>query len=354
VIGFLTVPARINFSSNSAFYIEMTQHGPSSVVSPFRYRLLVPFLARLLPLPADRALLAISHVSLVGCLFLAMLISRRVGLSIPACVFGATAMFCSRASVYNYVNPYMTDGVALLAIFVMGYSYLGEQDAAFGVAALVGLMSHEITVLLIPAVLFSRRWKRGVVICAASAFVLLLTRFWLGTGYAGNLKKEFLFASVHLSHPLEWLEAVVLSWYLLWPLFVMGITMLPAKGFPLLVCSGLLTVGAVFLSSFVLDTERTYSILAPLMAIGAANVFEILWEDHRAKAIGLLTVVLAQIAAAEAYRTGHRNLPLLALCSVPAIICIAYTFMICRRRVREGLRMHASAIRQFAMAFATD
>jgi peptidoglycan/LPS O-acetylase OafA/YrhL len=119
----------------------------------------------------------------------------------------------------------------------------------------------------------------------------------LGTGYAGNLKKEFLFASVHLSHPLEWLEAVVLSWYLLWPLFVMGITMLPAKGFPLLVCSGLLTVGAVFLSSFVLDTERTYSILAPLMAIGAANVFEILWEDHRAKAIGLLTVVLAQIAA---------------------------------------------------------
>ena len=146
----------------------------------------------------------------------------------------------------------------------------------------------------------------------------------------------------------------MLSWYLLWPLFVMGITMLPAKGFPLLVCSGLLTVGAVFLSSFVLDTERTYSILAPLMAIGAANVFEILWEDHRAKAIGLLTVVLAQIAAAEAYRTGHRNLPLLALCSVPAIICIAYTFMICRRRVREGLRMHASAIRQFAMAFATD
>jgi hypothetical protein len=64
LIGFLTVPARINFSSNSAFYIEMTQHGPSSVVSPFRYRLLVPFLARLLPLPADRALLAISHVSL--------------------------------------------------------------------------------------------------------------------------------------------------------------------------------------------------------------------------------------------------------------------------------------------------
>jgi hypothetical protein len=343
LIGFCAVPARIDVSSNSTSYIEMAQHGTSSVESPFRYRLLVPFLARLLPLPAEQALLVITHVSLVGCFFLAMLVCRRIGLSIPACIYGATALFCSRAVVYNYANPYMTDGVALLAIFVMVYSYVGEQETVFGFASLVGILAHEIAVFLVPAVLFSRRWKRGLAICAGSTFVLVLTRFWLGTGYAGNLKREFHFASYHLSHPFELMKGAVLAWYLLWPLFVMGLTMLPAKRFPLLVCSGLLTGGAVFLSSFVLDTERTYSILAPVMAVGAANVFEVLWKECRTRATGLVTVLLAQIAAAEVYRTGTKNLPLLAFCSVPAIIYIAYTFMICRGRPRleEGGTINA-------------
>jgi hypothetical protein len=333
-IGFCNVPARVDVTHNSAAYIEMTQHGTGSVESPFRYRLLVPSLARQFPLPAEKALLVITHLSLVGCLFLAMLIGRRIGLSLPACIFGATALFCSRAIVYNYSNPYMTDGVALLALFVMVYSYLGEQETVFGIAALVGILAHEITVFLVPAFLFSRRWKRGLAIGALSAFALVLTRFCLGPGYAGNLNREFHFASYHWSHPFEWMKGVVLAWYLLWPLFVMGITRLPAKRFPLFVCSGLLTGGAVFLSSFVMDTERTYSILAPVMAAGVANVFDILWKKSRAQAIGLFTVVFAQIAAAEVYRAGAKNLPLLALGSVPAILYLAYTGMIFRGHPR--------------------
>lgn len=193
LIGFCTLPARVNFSSNSAFYIEMVQRGNTSVEPPFRYRALVPFVARLLPLPADQVLAVMSHVSLGGCLFLAMLICRRIGLSIPACAFGATALFCSRAFTYNYVNPYMTDAVALLAMLAMVYSYIGQQDTAFSIAALVGVLAHEITVFLVPAELFSRRWKRGAAICATSAIVFLLTRFWLGTGYAGSLKQGVLF-----------------------------------------------------------------------------------------------------------------------------------------------------------------
>jgi hypothetical protein len=353
LIGFYTVPERPNFSSNSAFYIEMAQHGTTSVRPPFRYRALVPFVARLLPLPADQALVVISHVSLVGCLFLSMLLCRRIGLSIPACVFGATALFCSRAFTYNYVNPYMTDAVALLAIFAMVYSYLDGQDTVFGVAAVVGVLAHEITVFLVPAVLFSQRWKRGLTIWAMSALVFLLTRFWLGAGYASSLKKEFLFISFHLAHPLDWLKAVVLTWYLLWLLFVMGITMLPGKRFPLLVCSGLLTAGAVFLSSFVLDTERTYSILAPVVAVGAATVFESLWKEQRINAMGLSTVVLAEIASAQAYRTGTRDLRLLVLCSVPAIVYIVYAFSRCFAQLREGLSMHAAAIHEFLAGLVT-
>jgi hypothetical protein len=354
LIGFCIVPARTDYSSNSAFYIQMAQHGTGSVEPPFRYRALVPSLARLLPLPADQGLLAISHVSLIGCLFLAMLICRRVGLSVPACIFGAAALFCSRAFVYNYVNPYMTDAVALLAMFVMVYSYIGEQPAAFVIAAFVGILAHEITVFLVPAALFTRRWKRGLAICLVSAFVLVLTRFWLGGGYAGNLKREFHFFSYHVSHPAELIRGAVLTWYALWPLFVMGIIMLPAKRFRLLVCSLLLTGGAVFLSSFVLDTERTYSILAPVVAVGAAVVFERLWQRSYARALGLLIVVLAEIASTQAYRTGAGNLRLLAVCTIPAILYLAYAFVVCLSQMREGLRRHATEIRQFAAGVAPE
>jgi len=354
IVGLCTVSARINFSSNSAFYIRMAQDGTTSVEPPFRYRALAPFVAHLLPLPADQALVLVSHVSLVGCLFLAMLICRRIGLSIHACVFGATALFCSRAFTYNYVNPYMTDGVALLAIFVMVYAYIGEQETLFGVAAVVGVLAHEITVFLVPAMLFTRRWKRGLVICAISALVFLLTRFWLGAGYAGSLKKEFLFISFHLAHPLDWLKAVVLTCYLLWPLFVMGVAMLPAKRLPLLVCTGLLSAGAVFLSLFVLDTERTYSILAPVVAVGVATVFESLWKERGIKAMGLWTVVLAEIASAQAYRTGTKDLRLLVLCSVPAMAYIVYAFGACFAKIREGLGIHAAAVRQFVAGFSTE
>src|ERR1700733_1162820 len=244
VIGFCSIVPRSNFSSNSAFYIERAQHGTNSEGPPFRYRSLVPFVARHLPLPADQALVVISHVSLVGCLFLAMLICQRVGLSTPACIFGAVALFCSRAFIYNFVNPYMTDALALLAIFAMVYAYIEGREAAFGIAAVVGVLAHEITIFIVPAIVFSRRWKRGLAVCLAPAAVLVFTRFWLGAGYAGSLKKEFLFVSVHLSHPVDWLKAVVLTWYLLWPLAAMGIAILPRKRFPLLVCAVLLTGGA--------------------------------------------------------------------------------------------------------------
>jgi hypothetical protein len=354
LIGLVTMPARINFSSNSAFYIEMVQHGPNGIIPPFRYRILVPFLAGLLPLPADQALFAISHVSLVGCLFLAMLISRRVGISIPACIFGASALLCSRAFIWNYVDPYMTDALAMLAMFTMVYSYLGERYTMFGLAALVGVLAHEITIFLVPAALFSQRLKRGLSICAVSGFVLLLTRTWLGTGYGGYLKSLSFFASDHLSHPFGMLKGVTLAWYLLWPLFAMGIIMLEEKRFSLLVCSGLLMCGTVVLSLFIVDTERACSILAPVMAVAAANVFDILWKGNQTKAIGLFTVVLAQIAAAEAYRTGTRNLATLTVFSIPAILYIAYAFSICLARMREGLRMHQAEIRQFIAGFAPD
>jgi len=354
LLGFWTVPPRINYSSNSAFYIEMAQHGTRSVRPPFRYRALVPFVARQLPLPADQAFVAISNVSLIGCVFVAMLISKRVGLSIPACIFGATALFFSRAFIYNYVNPYMTDAVALLAIFAMVYVYLGAQEIAFGTAAVIGILAHEITVFLVPAVLFSRRWRRGVAASIIPTLVLLLTRFWLGTGYAGSLKKEFLLVSVHISHPLDWVRAVALTWYMLWPLIVLGIAMLPRKRFPLLVCTGLLTGGAVLLSLFVLDTERTYSILAPVVAVGAATVFEGLWKQAGTKAIGLFTVVLADLASAEAYRTGTRDLRVLALFSAPAIIYLVYAFGACYTQAREGRRIHAAEVRQFVDEVAAE
>ncbi len=347
VIGFCSITPHSNFSSNSAFYIEMAQNGANTVRPPFRYRALVPFVARHLPVPADQALVLITHVSLVGCLFLAMLICKRVGLSNSSCIFGAVAIFCSRAFIYNYVNPYMTDALALLAIFAMSYAYIEEREAAFGVAAVVGVLAHEIAVFLVPAIVFSRRWKGGLAVCLAPVAVLVFTRFWLGAGYAGSLKKEFLFVSVHIYHPVDWLKAVVLTWYLLWPLATMGIAMLPRKRFPLLVCSVLLTGGALFLSSFVLDTERTYSILDPVIAVGAATVFDVLWKRGRTKALGLLTFPLAGIASAEAYMTGSRDLKVLAVCSVPALVYGVYILKTCFSEMREGWRMHGAAAQQF-------
>jgi hypothetical protein len=267
----------------------------------------------------------ITHVSLIGCLFVAMWTCRQLGISTAACAFGAIALFCSRAFTYNYVNPYMTDGTALLAIFVMVLSCIGDEQVLFGAAAAVGILAHEIVILLVPAALLSRRWRRGAVICAICAFSFLLTRFLISAGYSGSLRKEALFYSYHLAHPVEWVKAVVLSWYLLWALLAMGLAKLPAKRMQLFVCAGLLGFGAFGLSLFVLDTERTYSVLAPIVAVCAAAVFDRVLKDSLSRALALFTVPVAEVASAQAYRTGKADLKLLFISSAPALLWLGYT-----------------------------
>jgi hypothetical protein len=102
-----------------------------------------------------------------------------------------------------------------------------------------------------------------------------------------------------------------------------------------------------------LDTERCFVILAPVVAVGAAVVFDRLWKEHHAWAFGLLTVPLAEFASAQAYRTGSKDLRLLVFCSVPAVICVAYAFWACIAQMREGLHMHAAAIRKSVAEIAT-
>jgi hypothetical protein len=88
-----------------------------------------------------------------------------------------------------------------------------------------------------------------------------------------------------------------------------------------------------------MDIERYWSFLAPIVAVGVAVVFDRIWKKHGAKALFLLTVPLAGFASAETYRTGTRDLRLLALCSGPAIISIAYAFRVCLANAQPNSRV---------------
>jgi pimeloyl-ACP methyl ester carboxylesterase len=265
-----------------------------AVAAPYRYRVLVPWLAGYLPFAGPTSLAVITYASLALFYFLTLLSCRRLGLSAGASVCALALPFVFESHLVNYFHPFLVEGFGLMIIAAMLYAFAIDSFWLFAAAGLCGIFAREVTWFVLP-VWCARNLRRGVTLTIVGAVALLIERSVLWGPPVSYPIDPASIAMWHWHEPGNFFRDIraVLGWE--FGLTVLGIGLLPAKSFrtagPMFV--GLL--GAACIASFLAtDTARLFGVQFPIVVIAAAQLVTTLSERRHylllASLVGLVVV----------------------------------------------------------------
>lgn len=325
-----TAPERVGaLRGDTLEYVKMIDGRYTDAMSPYRYRVLVPTIARLLPWPAARSMKIITYVSLYMSYLLGWLILRKMAFPTWASLTGLAAVFLMPIHLYNYSNPYLTDGFGLMVLFLITWCLLHGRFAPFVSAVVVGVLAREAALFLAPAWLAKKQYLKGCAAIAAGASVFLALRYFLHDPESGLWQWD-------AGTPL----VVAKSWYTVWIMGGVGLLVIPRRWFALSGrCFALLLAGALLSATFASDTARMFSIMTPVMLILAASFFARLQKvSAHLPALILISLVLGDIllvANVLLYDEGQawgidRRLFATAVKAVELALCLAAVFALRR------------------------
>jgi hypothetical protein len=275
---------------DTRFYLAMIERhwpwdasAPAAIPAPFRFRILVPWIARALPFASGRSLALVTYVSLAASYFFSLLTCRRLGLGVAASVAGVTAAFSGYAHLALYTNPYLTDATGLLVIAVMTYALVSDMPLLFATMGLAGIFAREISLVLL-LIWCVRSVRRGVLFTAVAAVALAVEHVFIGVGPTGPifgtgpngpspaLMDAFLyFSRWRWDTRLAFAQEIIMSWGWLWLCAAIGLTLVPAESRRAVGAAALALLVAGLASLFVAsDVARLLDILFPAIAVGAA------------------------------------------------------------------------------------
>jgi hypothetical protein len=160
-------------------YTAMAEHPTLFTVPPWGYRVLTPFLVRLIA-PGDppRGFLMLAFAALTlsgGLLFLWL---RRLGFREAAALSAVGAYAASPATAATLRYLFLVEPLALLLLLLLLLALEAGGDAALlALVFALGALTKELFLLLLPGVYFARRGRDGeraalakLALCAAAAF----------------------------------------------------------------------------------------------------------------------------------------------------------------------------------------
>jgi len=162
------------------YYARMAAGGPEAP-PPYRYRVLAPWLASLLPLPPLTGLAVVTYLSLFASYLATLVCCRRLGIGPLASAAGLFAAYSTTYHLYNYYDPFLTDGLGLLILALMTWALLARSLPTFFAAGLAGMLVRESVLFMVPAWAATRRWGQAGLTLAGALAVYGATRL-LGGG----------------------------------------------------------------------------------------------------------------------------------------------------------------------------
>lgn len=281
----------VHLGYDATFYTRMVEGPMADVPSPFRFRVLVPWLARQLPVPAPLALLIISYASLFGCYVIVMASCRAIGLGLRESIFGVVAVWGSTWHLYYFWNPYLTDAFGLLMLTIMMWAVLTGTLWIFATASLIGVLAREGTAMLVPAWLVTRQWGATILLAVCTLAVAALPRLWLAASPDTIMAVPALSGNQLAINPVRLLRQLHAIWGIVWLLALGGGLCLPRPyAWRLGAVLAALLVGTVAASAVATDTGRMFAFLAPVLAVGCAQLYAVL---RRKDAILTVAVTIA-------------------------------------------------------------
>lgn len=254
-------------------YVSMIEGRWSAAAQPFKYRILVPLLARLLVLTPLDALRFISYLSLFASYLVILLTCSRLGLSILQSVFGLLIVFATTWHLYFYANPFLTDAFGLMTVCLLLFAAVDGSFLLFAVSAIFGALAREATLLLVPLWLL-KDTRKGLLILAATAAVFAVPRLAMPseTGLLEYLAASFIAVGRWRDLPM-FAQSVIDTWGIVWPMSILGMSQIPRAHLRVFVFAFIvLGLGAFFSSLVATDTGRMFSILTPVLAVGCAQL----------------------------------------------------------------------------------
>jgi hypothetical protein len=326
-----------SYPSDSDIYLSMVSHhrmyprpplpddppwSMSWVRLPFRYRVLTPWLARLLPFGPVLSLALVNWTSLAGAYVFVLLTCRRVGVGFPASACALAVAYASVSHVTIYGLPFLTDGFILLVLSGMTYAFAVDNFWLFAALGLAGVFAREVPAVLLP-VWCVRHVKRGLGVTAIAAIAVTILRLVLRDQIGGDviaLTPSGLWgAAVNLvvdgpsgasfwpgaRWPANHLHGLVTDieacWGWAFALMAMGLWLLPREamtrvGPPF----GALIIAAVGMSLIATDVAREFAVLLPVMVVAIAVVIAVLAGERRYVWLALLAgLAVAQFCLSQ-------------------------------------------------------
>src|SRR4029453_11812156 len=198
----------------------------AAVPGPFKFRLLIPLVASVMPFSPAHSLLVISYLSLFATYLLVIRACETIGLTMGESVFGLLAIWGSTWHLYHYWNPYMTDAFALFALSLMIVALLRDLFWPFATAALVGTFGRETTAFLVPAWFATRQIAPTIGLIVATIVVIALPRYWLASD--GDLTIASAFnSSSNVFRPFIFVRQLHTIWGFVWFIGLAGLWFLP-------------------------------------------------------------------------------------------------------------------------------
>ena len=283
--------ADANLQSDTAYYLAMITHrwpptgAPMdihAVSAPFRYRIVVPFLASLLPFGPVLSLALVTYAALAGAYAFTLLTGQRLGLSKRDAACGLLIACTFASPLYCFRNPLLTDGFGVLAVAAMTYAFVVPSFVFFASWGLVGIFARETVALILP-VWIVRDTRRTALLVLVAGVLLVVERLIL---YAyvpdGSALLSILWIDVveRVRHPQRFVADLVVSWGWAFGVlalgFVVGARALRPVALPALAALAC----ALITSILATDVERYFSMLLPAMSVAFAVIVRAWAEDR--------------------------------------------------------------------------
>ena len=280
----------LTISDDALEYKSMIEGDFDSIHSPLKYRILVPFLASLLPFTPLESLRIISYVSLFVFYIMNILICIKLGMNKGSTLLALVCTFATLSHLYNYHNPFLTDAFGLLVISFLIYAYIIESFPTFIIVCIVGLFARETTIFL-ATIWLTKDFKKGMILIVICLLLIIIPRISLITG-SGDVSMTSLFVSIGIAKLKSFLSTLINifdTFGFLWLILFIGLGLIGMKkNKDIIVISIALFVGAIITSSIATDTVRMFSILFPVVCVATAKFISVLFQKKDWLGITLL------------------------------------------------------------------
>jgi len=279
-------------------YVRMIEGNLSSLRSPFKYRILVPFIARLLSFSPTDSLRIISYLSLYTCYLFVLLICLKLGITISSATVGLLTVFVTPWHLYCYHNPFLTDAFQLMTISVMIFSLVCNYFSLFAPCSILGVLGRETTVFLVPVWFLTRDRSRGCLLLGVAVVILLLLWYVIVSNTSTTALISEKFNTIGIFRDLySYGTRVILTWNYVWILSLIGMWLIPGEQRVLMITSFLLLLSCAFITSLIAyDTGRMFAILVPVLAVFCAQLCDSLKKNGHTLVI--FSIVAISVVAA--------------------------------------------------------